>query len=631
MSIATYISPTFDCDQSSFVKFRVVVDVISQSSVDRTSYCRVRLQAWRTNTGYTTYGAGTGYVDADGSQQSQSIISSQTITYNSYTVLVDKYFYVQHGTDGRKLNCQFGGYFSISSPMSGGWDYFYVTLPDIPVASTITAPSGLIEGTTIISINRASSTFKHTLKYSFGSPAVEGTITSLTSATSVEFVIPTSFYAKIPDSKNGICTLTCETYDASNNLLGTKTTTFLANVNEAINEPTISITELIDINSVSVALTNDNSKILKGFSNLKSVLNITAKNSATLSYRKITCGLKSAEIFGATNPWTNTLLGVSDGVVTIIATDSRGITKTLTVNKTLINYIPLTANPNFERVSPTSSEVVVTYDGDYFNNTFGVGGVANTLTIAWSYRILNGVWAVGSVPLTDVKVGNRYSNGDDPISVGSIYPYSDFYEFKITISDKLTQIEVTDLVKKGIPPMAVKDDRVEFDVPIFIKNASGVLGSLVDLFYPIGSIIISEGNNNPQSRFVDTTWEVYGTGRVLVGYDVSQTEFNSGGKTGGAKVHTLTSNEMPIHTHTQDAHNHSQNAHQHNIDHDYDGAGGSSRYTVHNGAYVSGATTTSWVTASNIAATATNQNAGGGQAHNNLPPYIVVYYWKRTA
>ena len=67
--------------------------------------------------------------------------------------------------------------------------------------------------------------------------------------------------------------------------------------------------------------------------------------------------------------------------------------------------------------------------------------------------------------------------------------------------------------------------------------------------YPIGSIYISYNSTNPETLF-GGTWEAYGKGQTLVGIDTNQTEFNTVGKTGGEKTHTLTVDEMPIHNHT---------------------------------------------------------------------------------
>jgi microcystin-dependent protein len=122
-------------------------------------------------------------------------------------------------------------------------------------------------------------------------------------------------------------------------------------------------------------------------------------------------------------------------------------------------------------------------------------------------------------------------------------------------------------------------------------------------------------------------------GRVPVGRDSAQTEFDTLGEVGGAKTHTLTSTEMPSHTHTQNSHNHTQDAHGHNFLYagtEYSGwqfataAGGNINYSLGNGA--GGVTTIAANTATNQAATATNQNTGGGEAHNNLQPYIVMNY-----
>lgn len=116
-------------------------------------------------------------------------------------------------------------------------------------------------------------------------------------------------------------------------------------------------------------------------------------------------------------------------------------------------------------------------------------------------------------------------------------------------------------------------------------------------------------------------------GRVPVGLDTSQTEFNTLGKTGGAKTHTLTINEMPSHTHIQDAHRHWISSAQRD---DGNGTGcmGNSQmyglwadagsYSSDDPGYAYGRNS-QWTTA-------TNQNTGGGQAHNNLQPYISLNF-----
>lgn len=133
---------------------------------------------------------------------------------------------------------------------------------------------------------------------------------------------------------------------------------------------------------------------------------------------------------------------------------------------------------------------------------------------------------------------------------------------------------------------------------------------------PVGTIREFNVSTNPNTLLGFGTWSAHGAGRVSVAIDTGQTEFDVVDETGGAKTHTLTSGEMPSHTHgvTDPGHVHTIDV----IPGDQDGSGS-------NGSILGSKNSGSATTGISI------NNTGGGGAHNNLQPYIVVYRWVRTA
>lgn len=123
--------------------------------------------------------------------------------------------------------------------------------------------------------------------------------------------------------------------------------------------------------------------------------------------------------------------------------------------------------------------------------------------------------------------------------------------------------------------------------------------SFLDIFR-VGRIIFTEDSTNP-GTYYGGTWVAWGKGRVPVGVDPADSDFNAAGKTIGAKTHTLQIGEIPQHNHslkTSDA----------------------------------GGTGIAWAAAQNPGQSSiTTGDKGGSGAHNNLQPSIAVYMWKRTA
>lgn len=178
--------------------------------------------------------------------------------------------------------------------------------------------------------------------------------------------------------------------------------------------------------------------------------------------------------------------------------------------------------------------------------------------------------------------------------------------------------------------------------------------------FPVGSIYINTSNTNP-GTFLGGTWAAFGAGRVPVGFDSGQTEFDTDEETGGSKTQASNVTVATQPTFTVDSHTHTGPSHTHGVadaygyltnptgrmafmrktipqwtqTHEVTGTAGTASATSTTGLVLGGATeaggTGNTGTASVNTTTRSNDVALTNNAVNNLQPYIVVRMWKRTA
>ncbi len=425
---------------SSYYKYYIDVSETNIDTANNTSVVTATLKIYTNYSGTLAvrYASATHTITIDGTDYT---ITTGEYTLGSYktVTLGSASKTVTHNTDGSKT-------VSVSANSSdlaqgNGWGPYSgsasgtMTLTNIPRASSVTCADGNIGSSTTININRASSNFTHTIKYSFGT--LSGTITTKTSDTSIGWTIPTSFYAQIPNSTNGKGTIICETYNGDT-LIGTKTCTFNAFVINS--NPSITAT-VEDVNEKTIALTGDSNKLVKYFSNAKIVITATAKNSATISSQKVVCGDGKSSTVS-----TATIEAVESGKFTVSCVDSRGLTASETIQQELVEYIKLALTEvSLTRESTTSNIVNAVIKGNYYNNSFGT--IANTLELKWRYRLSGGTWSEYTT-ITPTIESNTFSHS---ASLGEEYDYQNEYEFEVVATDKLMTDTITRTVTQGIP------------------------------------------------------------------------------------------------------------------------------------------------------------------------------------
>lgn len=391
--------------------------------------------------GYSGSGSATnGYINGNWVGSTTSIGKNATVYLGGRT---DTYYHNADGTGSASFSA------SISSPWGIGTASVSgaITLPTIPRASSVTATAAEIESATSININRASGNFTHTLRYKFGS--LTGTIANNV-ATSYGWTIPTSFYGQIPNAKTGTCTIYCDTYNGGT-LLGTKSTTFTVKTNEELCKPEVN-TIVEDINEKTTALTGSTDKFVKYMSNALITTTSVAKNNSTIKSTSVLCGDGKSGTGESV-----TLNKVESANFTVTVTDSRGYSTVVVLQKTLINYVNLTINPTFSRPEPTTGEVELTYNGNYFNGSFGATN--NSLTIRYRYKESGtDTWSAYKT-LTSTLSDNSYSN---TVSLGTEFDYKKAYNFEIQAIDKLQTVTNSEgSVSQGIPMLALFKEYIE--------------------------------------------------------------------------------------------------------------------------------------------------------------------------
>ena len=386
--------------------------------------------------------------------------------------------------------------------------------------------------------------------------------------------------------------------------------------------PTLGNITYQDTNSTTTAITGNNQKIISNKSNVRiTIPKMGTQYSAQKSYYNIVYNNMTILSFAddGSNTYTKDCGTIDiNGTLQVEAVDSRGYSVIKDVNLTMIDYdSPQTNSFVASRQNDVGERTTIRANGTYYRlattanknaiqqikyryrkiNTNGTyGNWSNYQNVTSFTDNLDGTWSI-----TDIAI-----NGDT--SAGYDTEYS--YQIELYVADKLDFNETyynlstskpttwydRQHKRMGIGKKPEKALDVEGDSRItgdyYINNVK-----LLDIIYPVGSIYISTEPTNPNSLFGGSWTQIKDKFLLTAG------DTYTAGNTGGSATHTLTINEMPSHTHDGTRH--------------YQSTSSTTGYS------------TSWE--SQKYETIATGSTGGDQPFSIMPPYLVVYAWKRTS
>lgn len=468
----------------------------------------------------------------------------------------------------------------------------------------------------------------YSIEYEFGS--LTGVIKSNISPTSIpstiSWTVPTSFYNEIPNDTSKIGKL-ISYYTVSGTKSVNATSTFTAKISD-IELPSITYS-VATVDSTSYNLSGDTTTIINGVSNVKVTVTATPSTGSTLVSKGFTY---QGNWYSMTLQNTVYLTGGYSDMFQFSASDSRGrVGKTnITYNKA-VDYKKPTISLDSVSISAGGVATIST-SGSWFNGSFG--STANTLTVQYRYKLSSSSsWGSWTSMTT-----SKYSDGTySATATRSGLSYTSTYTFEARVVDKINTISSKDYSGKSLPVFDWSDSDFNFNVPVTIQQYYGdtsyvatkgyvddlndvamaaieqnsnaiaaievpTKSDIVDMIYPVGSIYMSVNSTSPATLFGGSWTQL--KDRFLLGAGSTYTN----GSTGGASTARLAVANLPSHTHPQ---------------YIATSSGGSLSVNYDN----SGWSTAGKAVAQGIATGAT----GTGTAFSILPPYLVVYMWKRTA
>ena len=392
------------------------------------------------------------YVSINGGAESSYSVT-YTLPKNTTQTIVDTNITVTHRNDGT-------GSVKVRTYMETGISAGTVqrsqnlTLTTIPRASIISATSGTIGKSTTVSISRYADVFTHTLRYTFGQAS--GNITTGLKANSYSWTIPGSIGAQIPNSTQGTGTIYCDTYSGST-LVGTTSATLTLTVDSATSAPTVTLA-VTDANTATTALTGDANKLVKYFSNAKVTATGTALHGSTIKSYKVTCG-DGKSITSA----TGTINGVESGTFTATVTDSRGFSKSISVSKTLVDYVKLGCIVTTTPPAANDNKAIIQVWGDCFEGSFGK--VANAVTVQYRYKESGGTYSAWTNMAAKIS-GGRYSATVTLTNLDNTKTYI----VQGQVTDKLATVTSAETTMRTLPVFDWGRSDFNFNVPVNVNG-----------------------------------------------------------------------------------------------------------------------------------------------------------------